>query len=251
MENITLQAWCSMLTIPWYVWVTVLGMYPLSMIAIFVFGLPFKRADRRHYTEKEVSHGIVSTLTKVRVYDAFYTEANAITLLGAIGLVAIFVMILTNVYTAIISFLFLSAAVLSDLLDGKASKRHDCHSTIGALLDPIRDRLAIIVIVTSIVKTVGLGVWLIPALFVLVFEFGVAHVAAQSHKKGFVLNSHGPGEKRQVVHLITVCTLFIFFYTFVLPQHVLSDITTLAMIAMAGASLYAMLHYRKLYNEHQ
>lgn len=248
MKNIISQAWCSILAVPTNMWMMIL-VYTLSMIVVYVFGLPFKKTDRRQYVEKNVSHGIVSTLTRVRVYNALYTEANAITLLGAIGLVVMLLMVLTNIHTATLPFIFLSAAVLSDLLDGKACKRHDCHSTIGALLDPLRDRLAILVIITSIVKTVGLGMWLIPAMFILVFELGVAHVAAHSHKRGVVLNSHGPGEKRQVVHLIATWTLLVFFYLLT-PPYALSSVTTLATIVMASASLYAMFHYRKLYHEH-
>lgn len=235
--------------IPTYVWTTILG-YTLSMIAVYIFGLPFKRTNRSKYTQKDVSHGIASTLENVHVYDALYTEANVITFLGVIGLVAMVLMIVTDIHTATLPFLFLSTAVLSDFLDGKACKRHDCHSTIGTLLDPLRDRLAIIVMVTSIVKTVGLGIWLIPAMFILVFELGVAHIATQAHEQGLVLNSHGPGEKRQVVHLIASWTLLIFFYLTTSSSTILSGTTTLATIVMAGASLYAMLHYKRLY-EHR
>ena len=248
--NIPVNIPLIMVSVPFIVWMIVIVIYPLAMFTIYIMGLPFKKIDRRSYTEKNVSHGIISTLRKVHVYDTYYTEANAITLIGVIGLIIILYLITTDTWTTTIPFLFLSAAVVSDLLDGKACKRHDCHSKIGAWLDPIRDRLTLVVIITSIVMTIGYDnlLWLIPVVYIAFFEIHIACIARNALRQKRVLNSHGAGEKRQVAHLIMIEILLVSYYMLPLGREIHEFITVLSLLIMAFASAYAFMHYKRLYD---
>jgi len=248
MENVINEAILSLHAIPVGIWVATM-LYGLTMFCVYYFGLPFKNMDRRSYIEKEVSHGIVSTMQKARVYDAWYTEANVITMLGVIGLVGMIWMTISYTYTEVTPVLFILAAVYSDLLDGKACARWNCHSHIGAIIDPLRDRLAAIAIVIVLIISLGFSIfWVLPISIVVLFELGVGSIAAKAHAIGKTLNSHGAGEQRQVVHLLMIEVLLITVYLLNSTTHTLI-ITAFATSIMACASMLAFVNYKRLQKE--
>jgi phosphatidylglycerophosphate synthase len=249
MEYIIQQALSSIGAIPVGIWIVLL-LYSMSMFYVYLFGLPFKQIDRRTYTEKDVSHGIVSTLQRVRVYNAWYTEANAITALGALGLIGMIYMSITETGVAAIPILFIIAAVHSDMLDGKACARWNCHSHIGAIIDPLRDRLAAIAVVITLTASLGTSIyWVVPIMVVILFELGVGAIAASARKFGKTLNSHGAGEQRQVAHLLAIETVLISVYWLKLSAQPLNITVAVATSIMALASIIAFVNYKRLHHE--
>jgi phosphatidylglycerophosphate synthase len=249
MESIFNESLRSLADIRPGVWLLVLA-YALLMCAVYIFGIPFKRRNAV-IDEKNVSHGIVSTLERVKVYDMWWTEANVITGLGAVGLLFMIYQSATNVATATIPVLFLVAAVLSDLLDGEACKRHECHSHIGAILDPLRDRLAGIAVIFALGFGLGLTpTWIMPLLFVVFFEVKIGQVALAARREGKTLNSHGAGEKRQIVHLIAVETILTSVYVVTPPIPAMQLVACVGLCTMSIASFIAYMNYRDIYVEH-
>lgn len=249
MRTIYTQVVQHVQTVPLFVWGTLM-LYGGVIWAIDRFGLPFKK----HTTggicqEKYVSHGIARTQERVPVYDLWYTEANAITVLGILGLIVSFGLVYHAIYEAAIPALFLIAAAYSDLMDGKTCLRWDCHSDIGALLDPIRDRLGIVLLFVCIVKEVGVHpFWIIPCMFLIAFEIGIAQIALVARERGVCLNSHGPGKQRQIVHIVMIAVMFISMYLLDLSGSAHVRTTMICTTIMSVASMLAFLHYKKRYS---
>jgi phosphatidylglycerophosphate synthase len=208
-------------------------------------GLPFKKETKRQYTTKKVSHGFSSELETAKVFNAFYTEANAITVLGIFGLIAMMIMIFTDTATNSLPILFAIAVMYTDLLDGLACKEWNCHSKIGEILDPIRDRLAVIVIFVAITYNVGIHYyWTIPAFVIFIFEIIIAKTSLSSRKRGKVLSSHGIGQIRQAVHLF--CAELILIDIYITPEET-TALTLQFLLTVCGiASYLAMRHYSKV-----
>ncbi len=224
-----------------------LFIYLLSFMIVYKFGLPFKQTDKRKFTTKKVSHGFNRKLEKAKVYTTLYTEANAITILGILGLTAMIFMIYKDIATNALPFLFAVSVAYSDLLDGDACKKWDCHSKAGEILDPLRDRLAAIVIFFAIFHNVGIHYyWALPAFGIILLEINTATISLSSRKKGRVLSSHGMGQIRQVVHLvcseIILANLYLFENASIRNQEI---VLQLCLTVMAMFSFFALKHYEK------
>ncbi len=223
------------------VW-TLFFLYTISMFIIYWFGLPshFKKLNLPHHVYY-VGHGILKDkISRVKVYYAIYTEANAITLLGMLGLLVTLVLIISESYTSLIPFLFFASVIISDWLDGEACLRHDCHSKIGAIIDPIRDRFAILVLIFGLFKNneltlvVGLMV-----LTVLILEFLIAWPTIKSWFNTEKVKVYRTGKIRQGVHLAAILTIFFSIYFNV-------DLTGLIIFALSAMSLASLFHYHKM-----
>ncbi len=234
----------KLLTVPTLAWVATLA-YVLLQLAIWWWGLP-GTSHPTHTTRKDVSHGLRTSMERVNVYRAWYTEANVITALGLAGVAVIVYLIITRNYGPLVPVLFMVAFGESDLLDGAAAKRHDCHTQIGEIIDPVRDRLALPVIGLAILCEIGLGAWLIPAVALVAFEGDVLLSGRHATQAHTTLNAHGIGKARQAIHLAMIALLLVMYYIATdLTQGSEEILTVSALAMMAFASLLATIHYRR------
>ena len=193
----------------YYLWL-LFFLYTISLFVIYWFGFPSFLKTKSNFTEKEISHGIAkSDVTLVKEYDKYITEANLITILGIVGLLFTIVLAFNNKHTITIPFFFLVAVVISDWLDGLTCKRHDCHSKIGAILDPFRDRMAIILLAAVLFNNANIvSVWILISILVTIEILTVITVLSDK-KKQYV---HSSGKIRQAIHLIAtfviLCTVY-------------------------------------------
>lgn len=225
-----------------YVTCSFLFLYTISMPLVYWFGLPLRKQSNV-FSEQKVSHSIIGKgYEKVKVFDQFYTEANIITLIGLIGLFLIVILVYKGIQTEIIPFLFCSAVILSDWLDGKACTRHNCHSKLGAILDPMRDRFAIFVLIFTLLYSTNLDSTIILLLTImLLVEIGIISDSFKhwsAHKEVF---THHTGKMRQAVHLVGIFSVFSF--TFLFSFIPIEIVVRIALFLMTIASVF---HYNKL-----
>ncbi len=248
MKSILEQAFYNLQNVSLWAWITMF-VYIVSITAIYFFGLPFKKREKTNkFVTKTVSHGITNKTEKANVYNILYTEANAITLLGIMGILYIFVCLLVDKNIASIPIMFALSTGYSDMLDGLACKRHECHSKIGATLDPLRDRLAVIFLIFSLIHFIGITkYWYIPMFFVLVSELNIANIAIKARRNGKMLNSHGVGQQRQVFHLIMAEIILTSFFLLRLNTEEINITVFISSSIMAVASFFAWANYRSQY----
>ncbi len=224
----------------WFLFFT----YTAIMIVIYWFGLPKFIKNKASYIEKPISHGIVTdNPIMFREYDSYLTEANIITILGILGLVFATILAILNQYTITIPFFFITAVVISDWLDGLACIRHDCHSKIGAKLDPMRDRLAIILLVTVLlINESPYQVWLM-VIALGIIEISSAIIVILNKSKQFV---HSSGKIRQAFHLISILSILGSIYFLKTLSYDLSTIiVTISVAIMLTASISHFLNLKE------
>lgn len=95
--------------------------------------------------------------------DTAFTWPNLITLLRLLGL-PVFVWLLFGRANYLAAFIVLGLIGLTDWLDGYVARRFNQTSRLGAMVDPIADRLLIVVVMVSFLLTGILPWW----IFVLV-----------------------------------------------------------------------------------
>jgi len=216
----------------WFLFFT----YTATIVVIYWFGLPSFIKNKAKFIEKPVSHGIITdNPIVVREYDSYLTEANIITILGILGLLFATILAILNQYTITIPFFFITAVVISDWLDGLACIRHDCHSKIGEIIDPTRDRLAIILLITVLLlNNSSIHIWIM-IIALAVIETLSAIIVMLNKSKQFV---HSPGKIRQAFHLISIFSILgsIYFLTPV-SYYWSTPIISVAVLVMTVASL--------------
>jgi len=235
--------WHELATTPLHAWV-LLTLYILMQFWVYWRGLGTDMRKASRVRTKSVSHGITYETHEVSVYSSWYTEANAITGLGILGMLAIVLMALCDVEVVLIPIVFLLAQFVSDGLDGLAAKRWGCHSDIGAFLDTFRDRMALIAMGVCLFTHGSLTAWVLPGILVVVIAelYSIVHSTLIA-MRGLQLNSHGVGQIRQLVHIAMFGVTLNAMYLSTYHSETIATITSLAASGAASASLVAAIHY--------
>lgn len=98
------------------------------------------------------------------VSDRFWTVPNGITLLR-FCLIPVFVwMVFTEQYLT--AFILLAVLSSTDWVDGYIARRFNQISTVGQWLDPLADRLSLVVVAVTLVTTGIAPWWLVAALII-------------------------------------------------------------------------------------
>jgi len=238
--------WAAISMVPFHGWVALCA-YTVLILVVYWFGIPQGQFDPRDMVgRKEVGHGLSIQTHTVNVYRSWWTEANAITGLGMVGMVVVIAMTLSEApeYRALIPILFVVAQVVSDGFDGLACKRWDCHSEIGAFLDAARDRMALIAVAICLVYDGNVTWWVVPGLLTVVLSEGYIVVrGAAMLNEGRQLNSHGIGQMRQLIHLGAITGTLTLMYLSTLPPDIMEIVIELASATMGTASFIAAVHY--------
>lgn len=96
-----------------------------------------------------VAHGFSLQKKRVRVYRRLFTRANAWTASGILCVVLYALFYTSDSYTSLIPLL-VAYTVVTDVLDGRSAEKWDAHTRLGAILDPIRDRLLGAVLLSNV-----------------------------------------------------------------------------------------------------
>lgn len=217
-------------------------LYTISIFVIYWFGFPDFMKTKSNFLEKEISHGISKNdIALVKEYNKYITEANLITVLGIVGLLFAMALSITNEHTITIPFFFLTAVVISDWLDGLACVRHDCHSKIGAILDPMRDRLAIILLVVVLFNNVNIApVWIL-VLALATAEISTVITVLSDIRKQYV---HSLGKIRQAIHLVATFLILCVAYLPNLDRYII-PVAAISILIMTLASVAHLMFIKE------
>ena len=182
---------------------------------------------------------------------AILTLANQITL-GRLLLVPALVLLVVYGYNGW-AFVTFVVAGLSDALDGLIARRSGQHSSLGALLDPMADKL--LLVSTFVVLTIpGLGlvnqlpVWLtvlvISRDIVIVLTVAIVNLAVGR----FTFYPSMLGKFTTLVYILTGSTTL--FFNFLGYHSVLVDVMVYAaLIATVGSGFHYILHASRALNQ--
>ncbi len=151
---------------------------------------------------------------QVVVYNKYLTRANAWTISGIIAILFYAFQFTTGFIVFLAPLVFFYGAVVSDLLDGASARRHNNHTRIGKIIDPIRDRLAGLVVVANMLFLKGVSVIAIEYFVVLIL---VETCIIMRCFLGFS-TSHLFSKLRHVVHIVCgmifICQTYWDFWIF-------------------------------------
>ena len=191
----------------------------------------------------------MKNLLKEKSYESTLTIPNIITFLGIVSTVFYSYGFLTNNRWLLGITLFLAG--LSDLLDGVAARRLKQRTRIGEFLDPLRDRLLLLVVLLNIVylKLDQLPFILFLGVLIVGFELCTAFcnfllVPSQKRKVHYI------GKLRQATHLLLA--------GFVILSHYFRDIIysitgfnfdfsinlTLSLMALSSCAVFICYLFR-------
>jgi len=133
---------------------------------------------------------------------------NALTLIR-IFLVPVLVAVLLTKYDVKIAAAIFLAASLTDLLDGYLARKRGQVTTLGALLDPVADKL---LISSAFISLAQLEPEYIPAWMVVIIigrEFAVTGLRSIASEQGFTIKASGFGKMKMVTQVAAVTLLIL------------------------------------------
>lgn len=158
--------------------------------------------------------------------------------LVAAPLVALMLINSTEPLSALVALIIYAVASLTDWLDGYLARRWQSVSGFGRMLDPIADKLMVIIILAALMGT-SLSGWLlgVPAIIIITREVMVSGLREFMAKQDFIVHVTLAAKMKTTVQLIAMGFLigtFIFTPT--------SDYATLTYgIGMVGIWFAALL----------
>lgn len=197
-------------------------------------------------TVKRVYHGTSLVGEKVVVHDKWWTRANAWTISGMLAITLYLYQAFTQTYPSLAPLVFLYGAGLSDLIDGLSAKKHSAHSWQGALLDPIRDRFAMVAILADMMR-VGQPenfFFALPFCLLVTFE---AFIGVKNLWLGAEAKVHLLGKLRQITHI--VCGTIFLCQTYFTWWPIKPIAIPMLLWLMFIGTLIAFVSYAKLWGQ--
>ncbi|WGW10471.1 CDP-alcohol phosphatidyltransferase family protein [Saxibacter everestensis] len=99
------------------------------------------------------------------VHDTALTWPNVITLLRFLGL-PLFIWLIFGASDYIAAFIVIGVVAATDWIDGYIARRFDQVSRLGKMIDPIADRLLLVVVIVSLVAAGIAPWWILAAILV-------------------------------------------------------------------------------------
>ena len=132
---------------------------------------------------------------------------NILTILRLIAapFIALILLVTTSVTWAFIALIIYIIASATDWLDGYLARRWQIVSNFGRMLDPIADKLMVIVLLLALMGTPIGDLWLaIPALIILTREIMVSGLREFMAKQDFIVHVTLAAKLKTTIQLIAV-----------------------------------------------
>ena len=131
---------------------------------------------------------------------------NGLTL-GRIFLVPVFVAVLLTRYDMRIAAVIFLAASVTDLLDGYFARKRDQVTTLGALLDPLADKLLISSAFISLVQLQIVQAWVV--VIIIGREIAVTGLRSIASSQGFTIQASELGKIKMVAQVAAITLLML------------------------------------------
>lgn len=135
-------------------------------------------------------------------------------------------------------------ASLTDVLDGYLARRFDLVTVVGTVLDPLADKLMLLMAVTCLYLDHTLPIWAF--LFILISEVFMISTGFYMYfrKKRFVIPSNHFGKGATIIFFIGVA-INILFPNLIISILVFGVAVTLKLIAIASYAIHYFQHQNK------
>jgi len=131
---------------------------------------------------------------------------NALTLVRIFAVPLLVAVLLTKDHMLVAAFIFLAAS-LTDLLDGYVARKTGQITTLGALLDPLADKILISAAFISLIKFDMVQPWMV--VIIVGREFAVSGLRNIAMTQGFTISASDLGKIKMVAQVATVTLLIL------------------------------------------
>jgi CDP-diacylglycerol--glycerol-3-phosphate 3-phosphatidyltransferase len=131
---------------------------------------------------------------------------NALTLVRIFAVPVLVAVLLTKDHMVVAAFIFLVAS-LTDLLDGYVARKRDQITTLGALLDPVADKILISAAFISLVKWDMVQPWMV--VIIVGREFAVSGLRNIAATQGFTISASKLGKLKMVAQVAAITLLIL------------------------------------------
>lgn len=140
-------------------------------------------------------------------HDMYRYIPNILTILRLVAapIVALILIFTTDSLWSLIALLIYSIASATDWLDGYLARRWEIVSNFGRMLDPIADKLMVIVLLMALMGTAIGDIWLaIPALIIVTREIMVSGLREFMAKHDFIMHVTFAAKLKTTIQLIAI-----------------------------------------------
>ena len=125
--------------------------------------------------------------------------------LVAAPLVAMILLLSTSPFWALVALVIYALASATDWLDGYLARRWQSVSSFGRMLDPIADKLMVVIMLTTLMGTNLASLWLaIPSLIIVTREIMVSGLREFMAKQDFIVHVTLSAKLKTTVQLIAI-----------------------------------------------
>ncbi|MBI4357627.1 MAG: CDP-diacylglycerol--glycerol-3-phosphate 3-phosphatidyltransferase [Gammaproteobacteria bacterium] len=175
-----------------------------------------------------------------------WTTPNSITILRVLVLPLLVVFFyLPFAWTHLVTAALFVLAALTDWLDGYLARRLSQTSSFGAFLDPVADKLIVIVALVLLIEEQGEGWFTVPALIIIAREVLISALREWMAEKGH--RAHVAvsylGKVKTTVQMIAVTVLL------AIPPAPFSFLRGLGIVLLymsAALTFWSMMHYLRM-----
>ena len=128
-----------------------------------------------------------------------------------VALIAPFFLIDGNLWTRIIAGIFILTAILTDWLDGWYARKYNKVTRLGKILDPIADKVLILITFSVFVYMDVLSIWWIIPIFIREILVTIYRFIFLS--KNIIVAATSSGKIKTVTQMITIGIAYVFFMT--------------------------------------
>ncbi len=131
---------------------------------------------------------------------------NALTLVRIFAVPVLVALLLTKEHMLVAAFIFLAAS-LTDLLDGYFARKRGQITTLGALLDPLADKLLISAAFISLIQLDIVEAWMV--VIIVGREFAVMGLRSIAATQGFTISASDLGKIKMVAQVLAISLLIL------------------------------------------
>lgn len=145
----------------------------------------------------------------------------------------------TNLIAAILFFV----AALSDFFDGLLARRYNCVTTIGKLLDPMTDKLLVLIVLIFLVELKRVEGWM--ASVILAREIIITTLRAIIAEKGEIIPARWSGKIKTLFQLSSLNLLILHYPYFSVDMQKIG--TYLLWVALFLSVISGIEYFKRFY----
>jgi cardiolipin synthase len=164
------------------------------------------------------------------------TLANKLTLTRlAILPVIVLLLFIPAQWAALSALVLYTIGAITDWLDGWVARKWNQYSEFGRFLDPIADKIFVVVILLTLVAIDRVqGIWVIAIILILIREFLIAGLREFLGPKGITVPVSPLAKWKTAIQLVATGTLIV-------GPYILCGVTVLGLIGLAAAAILTVM----------